>query len=80
MFVVHVFSCDKRKAHTWVPEIKRKTTVANICVMMVTNFISFSHHYDPESGAMTVLLFEMTRGSGLLSASFKDTQLGRYSR
>ena len=48
--------------------------------MMVTNFISFSHHYDPESGAMTVLLFEMTRGSGLLSASFKDTQLGRYSR
>lgn len=36
----HVFSSDKKKAHSWVSEIERKTTIANICAVMITNTVS----------------------------------------
>ena len=45
MCVLHVFTCNKRKVHSWVPEVKKKTTIANICAIMVTNFISLGHHH-----------------------------------
>lgn len=42
----HVFSSDKRKAHSWLPEIKRET-IANIRTVMITNFIPLDCHNDP---------------------------------